>query len=395
MPAAVIEQNLAGVLSAQVPMVDRNGDGIVDSQQIAYMEEVNNRLATIEAAVLDTSAVDVLQTADYCDYESVAASQTDQVMGTTGGAGDVIADLMVYPATTSPGAVTLKDGSTTVCTFAGGASSVDNLKPFTILPSGIVGAKSVSGAWKVTTGANVSALALGRFNQAALTPLVDTYIISANGGEQYNNTAGTTFTFSNVTVGTADFRRRGLFAFQTNAGSAATHSSLAFNGGTINGTFLEGVGTNDAQTANTNFLSLWYVSIPDGTVLTSPVLTCSAAPSRCHMMGVTLGRGTMTGTPIRKGQTSTSNLTGGIDVPQNGFVLAVSSTANEAATCAWTGVTQQGTMGSANSTTEMSLAWYQSVSGAEVGRTITADWSAEPSANTRMIAVAFGAVVTS
>lgn len=94
------------------------------------------------------------------DYETVAASQTDQVLGATGATGDYLSGLLIVPATTSPGAVSIKDGGGSAITvFTGGASSVSNLVPF-FIPLGI---KSGSGAWKVTTGANVSAIGVGNF----------------------------------------------------------------------------------------------------------------------------------------------------------------------------------------------------------------------------------------
>jgi hypothetical protein len=93
------------------------------------------------------------------DYETVAASQTDQVLGPTGATGDLINGVLVIPATTTPGLVTLKDGATAIPVFVGGASSVSNLVPF-FIPLGI---RSVSGSLKLTTGANVSCIAVGDF----------------------------------------------------------------------------------------------------------------------------------------------------------------------------------------------------------------------------------------
>lgn len=92
-------------------------------------------------------------------YETVAASQTAQVLGATGATGDVLDGLLIIPATTSPGLVTILDGSTSIPVFVGGASSVSTLIPFYVP----VGLKSVSGPWKVTTGANVSVLPAGAF----------------------------------------------------------------------------------------------------------------------------------------------------------------------------------------------------------------------------------------
>ena len=94
------------------------------------------------------------------EYETVAASQSEQELGATGNTGDYLAGLLVVPATTSPGAVSIKDGGGSAITvFTGGASSVSNLVPF-FIPLGI---KSADGEWRVTTGANVSVIAVGNF----------------------------------------------------------------------------------------------------------------------------------------------------------------------------------------------------------------------------------------
>lgn len=93
-------------------------------------------------------------------YETVAASQTAQVLGASGATGDYIDSILVIPATTSPGNVLLLDNATSITVFTGGASSVSNLVPFTIS----IGAISASGAWKITTGANVSVIGIGNFS---------------------------------------------------------------------------------------------------------------------------------------------------------------------------------------------------------------------------------------
>lgn len=93
-------------------------------------------------------------------YETVAASQTDQVLGTNGAIGDSLQTLIIVPATTSPGAVSIKDGTGSAITiFTGGATSVADLAPI-VVP---INARSSVGAWKVTTGAAVSVIAVGRF----------------------------------------------------------------------------------------------------------------------------------------------------------------------------------------------------------------------------------------
>lgn len=114
----------------------------------ANQSTANTHLSNIAAAVSGS------------EYETVAASQTTQALGATGASGDRLEGLLIIPATTSPGAVAIKDGSNTAITvFTGGASSVSNLVPF---PVGL-GLISTSGAWQVTTGSNVSVIAVGNF----------------------------------------------------------------------------------------------------------------------------------------------------------------------------------------------------------------------------------------
>lgn len=94
------------------------------------------------------------------EYETVAASQTEQTLGATGGSGDLLAGVLVIPASTSPGTISIKDGSNSAITvFNGGTDSVSNLVPF-MIPLGL---KSTAGAWQITTGANVSAIGIGTF----------------------------------------------------------------------------------------------------------------------------------------------------------------------------------------------------------------------------------------
>jgi hypothetical protein len=90
-------------------------------------------------------------------YETVAASQTAQVLGGSGATGDYLSHIVIQPATTGAGNVVILDNATTVFTFTSG--TLPGLAPITVP----VGAFSVSGAWKITTGANVAVVAVGSF----------------------------------------------------------------------------------------------------------------------------------------------------------------------------------------------------------------------------------------
>jgi hypothetical protein len=92
-------------------------------------------------------------------YETVAASQTAQVIGGAGAEGDYLARVIIVPASLSPGVVTILDGATSINIFAGGAASLTELKPIVVE----LGLTAGTGPWKVTTGANVSVIATGNF----------------------------------------------------------------------------------------------------------------------------------------------------------------------------------------------------------------------------------------
>lgn len=92
---------------------------------------------------------------DY-QYETVAASQTAQVLGGTGAIGDYIHRLVITVATAATGTVALLDNATSIpITDANTPIGVYSVE---------INARSASGAWKVTTGAGVSVMAVGIFS---------------------------------------------------------------------------------------------------------------------------------------------------------------------------------------------------------------------------------------
>jgi hypothetical protein len=88
-------------------------------------------------------------------YETIAASQTAQVLGNTGATGDYLHRLIVTVNTTATSTVTILDGATSIAVMPAntpvGVYSLD------------MNMKSVSGAWKVTTGAGVTVIGVGAF----------------------------------------------------------------------------------------------------------------------------------------------------------------------------------------------------------------------------------------
>lgn len=92
------------------------------------------------------------------DYETIAASQTDQVLGTTGATGDFIGRLIISINTAATASVTILDNTTSIPILTGAAALVPGVVVVDI------GARSVSGPWKVTTGAGATVVAVGKFS---------------------------------------------------------------------------------------------------------------------------------------------------------------------------------------------------------------------------------------
>lgn len=89
-------------------------------------------------------------------YETVAASQTAQVLGGTGAIGDYVHRLIVTVGTALTGTVTLLDGATSIAIVpASGSIGVYSVE---------LNMASVSGAWKITTGAGATVIGVGIFS---------------------------------------------------------------------------------------------------------------------------------------------------------------------------------------------------------------------------------------
>lgn len=150
---AVNVAQIAGTTTAVNTGTMNNG-----TMRVAIASDSPGVIATATPGTLSASGISAT-VVNPSNYETVAASQTAQVMGSTGATGDFFQGILVIPATTSPGNVIILDNATSITVFTGGATSVSNLVPF-FIPLGMT---SVSGAWKVTTGSNVSCISVGKF----------------------------------------------------------------------------------------------------------------------------------------------------------------------------------------------------------------------------------------
>lgn len=90
-------------------------------------------------------------------YETVAASQTAQVLGGTGATGDYLHRLLISVNTVATASVTILDGATSIVILTGAATLVPGLL------SVECNMRSASGAWAVTTGAGCTVIGVGVF----------------------------------------------------------------------------------------------------------------------------------------------------------------------------------------------------------------------------------------
>ena len=90
-------------------------------------------------------------------YETVAASQTAQVLGVTGAKGDYIHRLIISVVTAASATVTLIDGSTSIVILTGGATVVPGIYSVELNMA------AATGPWKITTGSGVTVIAVGIF----------------------------------------------------------------------------------------------------------------------------------------------------------------------------------------------------------------------------------------
>lgn len=115
-------------------------------------------LQTVARRAQPSVPVQVASTA-FGMYQDVAASQTAAVLGAAGALGDYLEGVLVIPETLAAGTIALLDGSGSRNIFVAG--TLADLSPIWIP----VKAYSLTGPWKITTGANVHIIAFGKFTQ--------------------------------------------------------------------------------------------------------------------------------------------------------------------------------------------------------------------------------------
>ena len=115
------------------------------------------RTTVVTTLVGDDVTNDVKKIEFQFEYETVAASQTDQVLGTTGSAGDLLHALHCVWTAASAAGVSIKDGT-------GSSIPVFETKSSATSQTVTLDMVSADAGWKITTSTNTTCIGIGRFN---------------------------------------------------------------------------------------------------------------------------------------------------------------------------------------------------------------------------------------
>lgn len=233
---------------------------------------------------------------------------------------------------------------------------------------------------------NRAALAPGLYADAYLTAQVIASGPTDSGGGVYQ------YTFSDVSIGAADTRRRIILAFRTNgpAGSASLHSTLTANAGAIS--FSQIAMTNG--TAAINNASIYEAAVPTGTTLTAPILTVTgnaveeSTIARIVMHGWAHGRGAATASIAN----ASDPCTGTINIPASGLVVAVATaTDNNPISADWTSLAVTEHFDDLINSALRGATMSYLATVAETGTTIAPNFTGGAGGgNERLVAAAFG-----
>ena len=144
----VATDDVSGV-QYQVIKLAIGGDGVANFASTSTPLPVSLGTATVSA------------TSGGFEYETVAASQTDQVMGATGAVGDYIEGLVCVVSTAATSQVQIKDGNGSAITVL--PNAVGPGVGTYYVPLGLKCIAATTPGWKITTAAGVSVIATGDF----------------------------------------------------------------------------------------------------------------------------------------------------------------------------------------------------------------------------------------
>jgi len=157
--------------AAPLPISDAGGtvtvDGTVTVGSLPVQFGAGASTSTTQRVTIDSGQVGSLVAGSVpCvsggyEYETVAVSQTDQILGATGAVGDYLECLLCVVATAATSQVQIKDGNGSAITVLPNAVGA-GVGTYPI-PIGLTCVNATTPGWKVKTGAGVTVLATGNF----------------------------------------------------------------------------------------------------------------------------------------------------------------------------------------------------------------------------------------
>jgi hypothetical protein len=140
-------------------VVTKSAEFIFDTVTGGLKVYLSALIAGEDLTAIGTNASGVMVTETRWNYEDVAASQTDQVMGSTGAIGDMLHSIFcTFSADPSTG-VSVEDATGTNFIVINDPGAAANLN------TGALDWRSAIGAWEVTTGTNTTCRVAGRFQE--------------------------------------------------------------------------------------------------------------------------------------------------------------------------------------------------------------------------------------
>lgn len=148
-----------GALAETAPTTDIASSGLNGRlQRIA--QRITSMIALFTAGrTTQAASLSVVQAS--FEYETVAASATDQILGAAGGIGDYLEGLLCVVATAATSQVQIKDGNGSAITVLPNAVGAGVGTYY--VPVGLLTVNATTPGWKVTTAAGVSVIGTGKF----------------------------------------------------------------------------------------------------------------------------------------------------------------------------------------------------------------------------------------
>lgn len=235
-----------------------------------------------------------------------------------------------------------------------------------------------------TNQSNVVSSAIG------YTWMADAYIETQNTDTGRGGTldgANNEIDWTNINIGAAHPQKK-LVVLCGHNGNTTRITDFQATGLTF--TKLASYGTAD-DTNNANTVAAFIADAPNGGSVTGlkSINDSAADPARGAVCFYVTMRSATLHDILKANGTSINSLSGDIDLDEDGLLIGYSQTSTASNDIAWTGLATEDNDDFMGATTNYSSAHHVHSGGAESARTVTADWSVDPSNNIRLLVLSF------